>query len=66
MICVGGRRARHQPGFIPAKSVLIHEQSHQLGNCYRRVCVVKLHRPFFMKRRGFAAEQRMNTQHVLQ
>ena len=65
VIRVGESRARHGPRFFPAERVLIHEQAHQLRDRDRGMRVVELHGPFFMERRGRAAEQRVDAQHVL-
>ena len=66
MVRVGERRARDLPRFVPAESMLIHEQPHQLGHRNRWMRVVKLHGPLFVESRGRAAEQRVDAQHVLQ
>jgi hypothetical protein len=65
VIRVGERRARDRPRLVPVESVLIDKKPHQLGDRDRRVRVIELHGPFFMKGGGRAAEQRMDTQHVL-
>ena len=49
MIGVGNRLARHLPGRVPTKLVFIYQQSHQLSNRDRGVCVIQLDGVFFME-----------------
>ena len=65
MICVGERSAGHRPRFVPAESVFVHEQAHQLRNANRGVRIIELHGPFFMEVGGSAADQRLDVQHIL-
>src|SRR5690349_11738435 len=65
VIGVSESRARYIPCFFPAKSMFIHEQTHQLSNGDGGMRVVKLDCPSFVESRGRITKERMNSQHVL-
>ena len=60
VIRVGECSASHRPRFVPAESMFVHEQAHQLRDGDRGVRVIELHGPFFMEVGGSAADQRLD------
>ena len=49
MVGVSNRLCCYFPCFIPSKTFLVNEQTHQLCNCYSRVSIVHLDRNFFIQ-----------------
>ena len=49
MVGISNRLCCYFPCFIPSKTFLVNEQTHQLCNCYSRVSIVHLDRNFFIQ-----------------